>query len=255
MPRRDDPRRPGGGAPGGGGGGGGAPMGGGMGGAGARRKKGKRGAVDQEAVSANINRTMQNLRGAPSRRGGRRDDMVDREEMAAMRAADAERERTTVRVNEFITVSELAQILKVPAPQIVGFAFKNLGLMVTINQRLDFDQIELIASEFGFQAVKEEEYAAAATEDVVVDEPESLKSRPPVVTIMGHVDHGKTSLLDYIRKANVVAGEAGGITQHIGAYHVTLPGGRTLTFLDTPGHEAFTAMRARGAQVTDIVVL
>ncbi len=255
APRRDDPRRPGGGAPGGGGG-----MGGGMGlgaggAAGQRRKKGKRGAVDQEAVTANISRTMQNMRGAPARRGGRRDEAIDREEMAAMRAADAERERTTVRVNEFITVSELAQILKVPAPQIVGFAFKNLGLMVTINQRLDFDQIELIASEFGFQAVKEEEYAAAATEDTIVDEPETLKARPPVVTIMGHVDHGKTSLLDYIRKANVVAGEAGGITQHIGAYHVTLPGGKTITFLDTPGHEAFTAMRARGAQVTDIVVL
>ena len=249
APRRDDPRRPSG--PGG-------PPSGGMGAGSAmqqRRKKGKRGAVDQEAVSANINRTMQNMRGAPSRRGGRREDGVDREEMAAMREAEAQRERTTVRVNEFITVSELAQILKVPAPQIVGFAFKNLGLMVTINQRMDFDQIELISSEFGFQAVKEEEYSAAATEDTVVDAPESLKWRPPVVTIMGHVDHGKTSLLDFIRKANVVAGEAGGITQHIGAYHVSRPDGRSLTFLDTPGHEAFTAMRARGAQVTDIVVL
>jgi translation initiation factor IF-2 len=250
--RRDDTRRPGGpGAP--------TPAGGNItigGGSNAnnRRKKGKRGAVDQEAVSANISRTMQNMRGAPSRRG-RRDDGADREEIEAMRAAAAERERTTLRVNEFITVSELAQILKVGAPQIVGFAFKNLGLMVTINQRLDFDQIELIASEFGFQAVKEEEYAAAATEDVVEDAPETLKARPPVVTIMGHVDHGKTSLLDYIRKANVVAGEAGGITQHIGAYHVSLADGRSLTFLDTPGHEAFTAMRARGAQVTDIVVL
>ena len=254
TPRRDETRRPGG--PPSAGSGMGSGMGAGMGGpAGQRRKKGKRGAVDQEAVTANISRTMQNLRGAPARRGGRRDDTIDREEMAAIRAADIERERTTVRVNEFITVSELAQILKVPAPQIVGFAFKNLGLMVTINQRLDFDQIELIASEFGFQAVKEEEYAAAASEDRIVDEPASLKSRPPVVTIMGHVDHGKTSLLDFIRKANVVAGEAGGITQHIGAYHVTLPGGKQITFLDTPGHEAFTAMRARGAQVTDIVVL
>jgi len=221
---------------------------------GARRgKKGKRG-VDQEAVSANIGKTMASMRG-PIRRG-RAEDGTYREEMAAQRQAEVEREKKTVRVNEFITVSELAQILKTPAVQIVGFAFKNLGLMVTINQRLDFDQIELIAGEFGFQAVKEEEYAAdlntaSATEDTA----EQLESRPPVVTIMGHVDHGKTSLLDYIRKANVVAGESGGITQHIGAYHVDLPGGKAITFLDTPGHEAFTAMRARGAQVTDIVVL
>jgi translation initiation factor IF-2 len=146
--------------------------------------------------------------------------------------------------------------MKVPATQIVQLAFKELGLMVTVNQRLDFDQIELIASEFGFQAVKEEEYAAdIASEQGKSEEDEVTQPRPPVVTIMGHVDHGKTSLLDYIRKANVVAGEAGGITQHIGAYHVTLPSGKEITFLDTPGHQAFTAMRARGAQVTDIVVL
>jgi translation initiation factor IF-2 len=224
---------------------------------GARRgKKGKRG-VDQEAVSANIGKTMASMRG-PIRRGGARraEDGTYREEMAAQRQAEVEREKKTVRVNEFITVSELAQILKTPAVQIVGFAFKNLGLMVTINQRLDFDQIELIAGEFGFQAVKEEEYAADLNAPAVAeDTAEQLEPRPPVVTIMGHVDHGKTSLLDYIRKANVVAGESGGITQHIGAYHVSLPGGKAITFLDTPGHEAFTAMRARGAQVTDIVVL
>ena len=219
----------------------------------ARRKKGKRGQVDHEAVTANISRTMRSMGGPGHKRRGARDD-GSRDEVEAMRAAAAEVEKKTVRVNEFITVSELAEILKIPATQIVSFAFKNLGLMVTINQRLDFDQIELIASEFGFAALREEEYAASPSE-TPSDAPESLRPRPPVVTIMGHVDHGKTSLLDYIRKANVVAGEAGGITQHIGAYHVTTPGGKMVTFLDTPGHEAFTAMRARGAQVTDIVVL
>ncbi len=224
---------------------------------GARRgKKGKRGSVDQEAVSASIAKTMTNIRGAPRRGVRRPDDSMGREEIAALRQAEVDREKKTVRVNEFITVSELAQILKVPATQIVGFAFKNLGLMVTINQRLDFDQIDLISSEFGFQAVKEEEYAADLNATAEVEEDVGARVwRPPVVTIMGHVDHGKTSLLDYIRKANVVAGESGGITQHIGAYHVSLPNDKAITFLDTPGHEAFTAMRARGAQVTDIVVL
>lgn len=221
-----------------------------------RGKKGKRGAVDQEAVTANISKTMNTLRTSGSRRGGGRRFGADmRAEAEEQRVAAAERERKTVRVNEFITVSELAQILGISATQIVGFAFKTLALMVTINQRLDFDQIELIASEFGFNAVKESDYAADLPEDVEVDSEEDLRPRPPVVTIMGHVDHGKTSLLDYIRKANVVAGEAGGITQHIGAYHVETGDGRRITFLDTPGHEAFTAMRARGAQVTDIVVI
>ncbi len=259
--RRDD-RRPQSGGPGGGSGGGAGGAGGsagsntGVADRGGRRKKGKRGAVDQEAVDANISKTMATLRGAPSRRNSSDLRRGTREELEAARAAEAERERKTVRVNEFITVSELAQTLKVPATQIVAFAFKEMGLMVTINQRLDFDQIELIAGEFGFQAVREDAYQADETgAPPEIDTPEQLESRPPIVTIMGHVDHGKTSLLDYIRKANVVAGEAGGITQHIGAYHVSLPNGKNITFLDTPGHEAFTAMRARGAQVTDIVVL
>jgi len=269
--RRDD-RRPGAGGPPQHGGGqqGGSQHGGGQQGGGQqgmpqqgggqnqqrRGKKNKRGAVDQEAVSANITKTMTAMRGAPTRgRPGRRFGAEMRAEAEEQRQIAAERERKTVRVNEFITVSELAQILGISATQIVGFAFKSLGLMVTINQRLDFDQIELIAGEFGFQAVKESDYAADVPDQGDEDREEDLRPRPPVVTIMGHVDHGKTSLLDYIRKANVVAGEAGGITQHIGAYHVEVAGKRTITFLDTPGHEAFTAMRARGAQVTDIVVI
>src|SRR5207247_1697174 len=142
------------------------------------------------------------------------------------RRDEKEREKTLVRVTEFITVSELANILKVPAKEIVGFAFKELGQMVTINQRLDFDMIELIASAFGFQAVREEEYALAASEEPPKEEAGDLKPRAPVVTVMGHVDHGKTSLLDYVRKANVVAGEAGRITPPLRARQVQRQGGR-----------------------------
>jgi translation initiation factor IF-2 len=218
-------------------------------------KKGKRSSVDQEAVHANILRTLQGMKGPAGRKGRRTDEPSFQAVQAGRLAEEKEREKTLIRVNEFVSVSELAGAMKVPATQIVQFAFKELGLMVTVNQRLDFDQIELIASAFGFQAVKEDEYAAEAELDQTVENPEQMVSRPPVVTIMGHVDHGKTSLLDYVRKANIVAGEAGGITQHIGAYHVELPGDKRITFLDTPGHQAFTAMRARGAQVTDIVVL
>jgi translation initiation factor IF-2 len=219
-------------------------------------KKGKRSMVDQDAVQANILKTLQGMKGPAGRKGVRRSDEPSYRDLVAGRLAEEkEKEKTRIRVNEFVSVSELAGAMKVPATQIVQFAFKELGLMVTVNQRLDFDQIELIASAFGFEAVREDEYAAALESESAEETPEQLVPRPPVVTIMGHVDHGKTSLLDHIRKANVVAGEAGGITQHIGAYHVTLPGDRAITFLDTPGHQAFTAMRARGAQVTDIVVL
>ena len=223
---------------------------------GKKRKKGKK-SVDQEAVAQNISRTLSALKGPVGRKGPHRREEGPsyRDIQEAQRQEQKEREKTLVRVTEFVTVSELASTLKVPPTQIVTFAFKELGQMVTINQRLDFDMIELIASAFGFQAVQEEGYVSGGAAEETADAAETLKPRPPVVTVMGHVDHGKTSLLDYIRQANVVAGEAGGITQHIGAYHVTLKDGRSITFLDTPGHEAFTAMRARGAQVTDLVVL
>jgi translation initiation factor IF-2 len=221
-------------------------------------KKGKARRVDQGAVQDNITRVMAELKGGGKKRGrgaSRAEAAAGRMEQAEERKRLAAEEAVTIRVNEFLSVAELAELIDIPANQIVGSAFKNLGLMVTINQRLDFDQIELLLDEFGFKAVREAEYAGDTEEEQVEDTAEQLSWRPPIVTIMGHVDHGKTSLLDYIRKTNVIAGESGGITQHIGAYHVELPDNKTITFLDTPGHAAFTAMRARGAEVTDLVVL
>ncbi|MEX2472443.1 MAG: translation initiation factor IF-2 [Gemmatimonadota bacterium] len=225
------------------------------------KKKGKRRqGVDQDAVQSNIQRVMAEIKGGSGggkkrRRKGQRPSAEEQEEQEEQQREEKERERTTVRVNEFLTVAELSELVDATSTEIIGSAFKNLGLMVTINQRLDFDQIELLLDEFGYTAVLEEDYSSETVIEEEEEDPESLKPRSPVVTVMGHVDHGKTLLLDSIRKTNVVAGEAGGITQHIGAYHVELPDGRSITFLDTPGHAAFTAMRARGADVTDIVIL
>ncbi|HAT37855.1 MAG TPA: translation initiation factor IF-2, partial [Gemmatimonadetes bacterium] len=222
-----------------------------------RGKKGKKKGVDKDAVKDNIARVMAELRGGGKkrRRKGQRVSAEEKEAQEQAQEEKQERERRTVKVNEFLTIAELAELVDVSASEIIGSAFKNLGLMVTINQRLDFDQIELLLDEFNFTVVKEEEYIQDAEVEEDEDDPAMLRPRPPVVTVMGHVDHGKTLLLDRIRSTNVVAGEAGGITQHIGAYNVELKDGRSVAFLDTPGHAAFTAMRARGADVTDIVIL